>query len=285
MKGRRYTINVDRLEICYTAPKNVIDRIESSTHLESDGYSINFISGDSIESLFLIDKILDKDSQTPKLEPFARLRIGNSFEKEEDTFRYCWISIENKALYDKDNGSGFTSLLGWIEYDLGLSFHNVKDIEIAMDSNISWFRRVKSAIRKEEITPIVLGKAYKDMEEIIAKLLYIHTGDRKRYRTDTLVVKGGDASLKLYDKGKEIEESGKEYIREAFGLHKGELFRAEVKVNNRALSEYCASSGCSQYDIYKGILDNNLLFELWLYFSNKLLRFKDKREKVSILQL
>ena len=146
---------------------------------------------------------------------------------------------------------------------------------------------MRSALRNEELTPIVLGKAYPNMKDRIKKLLYIHTGDRLRYKTDTLSLKSanGEAALEIYNKGEEIAESGKEYIRECFGLSSGGLFRLEVRVRNRALEDFCSSYGLSQYDIYMRLLDRNLLFELWLYYCNKLLRFKEKRTLVSLVQL
>lgn len=283
MKGRRYKFNIDRLEICYTAPREVIDSLEDTTFWEREGYRLQEVSRDRIEATFKIEVI------TPGVERewvvFAWLRIGNRFEKEEDTFRYCWISLDNRALYTPGKDYGELPYLYWIIDDLGLEFHNITDMEISLDSNVNWFRRVRAAIRNEEVTPIVLGKAYPDREEIISRLLYIHTGDRLRYRTDTLIVKGADTSLKLYDKGREVVENGKEYIRECFGLRSGGLYRAEVKVNNKAISDYCTSIGCTQYDIYMKLLDRSQLFELWHSFTNKLLRFKEKRTQVSLLQL
>ena len=278
MKGKRYALNIDRLEVCYTAPREVIDSLEDTTFWEREGYRLREASRDKIEVVFQIEVVTPREEVT--WEPFAWLRIGNRFEKEEDSSRYCWISIENKVLY-----SGELSYLYYIADDIGLEFHNITEIEIALDSNVNYFRRVKAAIKTEELTPIVLGKAYPDREEVITKLLYIHTGNRIRYKTDTLVVKGGDISLKLYDKGREIEESGKDYIRESFGLLSGGLFRAEVKANNRALSDFCSASGSSQYDIYMQVLNRSLIFELWLYFCNKLLRFKEKRNLISLAQL
>lgn len=278
MKGRRYKLNLDRLEVCYTAPREVIDSLEDTTFWDRVEYRLQEVSRDKIEATFKIEVL--PPGVEREWEVFAWLRIGNRFEKEEDSSRFCWIRLENRVLYN-----GELSYLYYIADDLGLEFHNITELEIAVDSNVNWFRRVRAALRSEELTPVVLGKAYPDKEEIISRLLYIHTGDRIRYRTDTLVVKGADTSLKLYDKGREIGESDKDYIRECFGLRSGGLFRAEAKVNNRALSDYCSSVGGTQYDIYMKLLDRSLLFELWLYYSNKLLRFKEKRIQVSIIQL
>ena len=283
MKGKRYKINIDRLEVCYTGSWEVLDKIESSTYLEREGFRLQEFSRDRIETIYRVEVI------TPpgEWEVFAWLKIGNKFEKREDKLRYCWIRLDNRALYTKGKTYGELPYLFWIEEDLGLKFNNISELEIALDSNVNWFRRVRAAIRNGELVPIILGKAYPDTREVIGKLKYIHTGDRIRYRTETISLKSAnkELALEIYNKGEEIKESGKDYIRECFGLASSNIYRLEVKVRNRALADYCASSGGSQYDIYMKLLDSAFLFELWEFYSNKLLRFKDKRNQVSLLQL
>lgn len=282
MRGRRYKLNIDRLEVCYKAPRELMDSLEDTRSWEREGYRLQEFSRDRIETVLKIEVYVPGGG----LEVFAWLRIGNKFESEEDTFRYCWITLENKALYTKGKEYGELPYLYWIEEDLGLEFNNISYLELAIDSNVNWFRRVRAAIRTEELTPIVLGRAYKDMKERIKKLLYLHTADRIRYRTGTLSLKSanGEVALEVYDKGEEIEESGKHYIRDCFGLPGG-LYRLEVKVRNRAFTDFCKAYGLTRYDIYMRLLDKSLLFELWLFFCDKLLRFKEGREKLSLVQL
>lgn len=282
MRGRRYKLNIDRLEVCYKAPRELMDSLEDTRSWEREGYRLQEFSRDRIETVLKIEVYVPGGG----LEVFAWLRIGNKFESEEDTFRYCWITLENKALYTKGKEYGELPYLYWIEEDLGLEFNNISYLELALDSNVNWFRRVRAAIRTEELTPIVLGRAYKDMKERIKKLLYLHTADRIRYRTGTLSLKSanGEVALEVYDKGEEIEESGKHYIRDCFGLPGG-LYRLEVKVRNRAFTDFCKAYGLTRYDIYMRLLDKSLLFELWLFFCDKLLRFKEGREKLSLVQL
>ena len=284
MKGRRYKLNIDRIEVCYKAPREVMDGLEDTLSWEREGYRLLEFSRDRIETIFKIEILTPGEEAA--WEVFAWLRIGNRFEKEDDTFRYCWITLENKALYRKGKDYGELPYLYWIGDDLGLEFNNISYLELALDSNVNWFRRVRAAIRTEELTPIVLGKAYKDMKENIKRLLYLHTGDRKRYRTNTISLKSanGDAALEIYNKGEEIKESGKYYIRECFGLA-SELFRLEVKVRNKAFEDFCSSYGLTQYDIYMRLLDRSILFELWLYYCNRLFRFREKRSQVSLVQL
>ena len=282
MRGRRYKLNIDRLEVCYKAPRELMDSLEDTRSWEREGYRLQEFSRDRIETVLKIEVYVPGGG----LEVFAWLRIGNKFESEEDTFRYCWITLENKALYTKGKEYGELPYLYWIEEDLGLEFNNISYLELAIDSNVNWCRRVRAAIRTEELTPIVLGRAYKDMKERIKKLLYLHTADRIRYRTGTLSLKSanGEVALEVYDKGEEIEESGKHYIRDCFGLPGG-LYRLEVKVRNRAFTDFCKAYGLTRYDIYMRLLDKSLLFELWLFFCDKLLRFKEGREKLSLVQL
>lgn len=282
MKGKRYKLNIDRLEVCYKAPRELMDSLEDTRSWEREGYRLQEFSRDRIETVLKIEVYVPGGG----LEVFAWLRIGNKFESEEDTFRYCWITLENKALYTKGKEYGELPYLYWIEEDLGLEFNNISYLELALDSNVNWFRRVRAAIRTKELTPIVLGRAYKDMKERIKKLLYLHTADRIRYRTGTLSLKSanGEVALEVYDKGEEIEESGKHYIRDCFGLPGG-LYRLEVKVRNRAFEDFCKAYGLTRYDIYMRLLDKSLLFELWLFFCDKLLRFKEGREKLSLVQL
>lgn len=279
MKGIRYKLNIDKLEVCYIAPKELIDSLEDTSSWEREGYRLQEEESNKIETVLRIE-ILCPEAESGFLD-FARLRIGNKFEKEGDSTRYCWIRLQNRALYVPGREYGELASLYWIEEDLGLTFNNITEIELALDSTINWFKRVKSAIRNEELTPIVLGRAYPDKKDIISKVLYIHTADRERYRSNTLVVKSGDMSLKLYNKGEEIEESGKGYIRECFGVS-GNMFRSEIRANNRALSDF---AGGSQYDIYMRLLDRAFLLDLYLFYSNKLLRFREKRSQVSIVQL
>ena len=285
MKGKRYKLNIDRLELCYIATREVIDNLEDTSFWEKEGYRLQEISRDRIETTFKIEVVAPGTESGWFL--YAWLRIGNKFEKVEDSFRYCWISLDNRALYTPGKDYGELPYIYWIEEDLGLKFNNISYLEIALDSNVNWFKRVRSALRTEELTPVILGKAYRNMKDRIKNLLYIHTGDRIRYRTNTLSLKSanGEISLEIYNKGEEIEESGKQYIRECFGLPSVGCFRLEVKVRNRALEDFCRSYGLTQYDIYMKLLDRSLLFDLWLYYCNKLLRFKEKRSQVSIVQL
>ena len=285
MKGKRYKLNIDRLEVCYTAPREVIDSLEEATFWNREGYRLQEASRDRIETIFKIEIV--PPGVGKEWEVFAWLRIGNRFEKEEDTFRYCWITLDNRALYLPGTDYGELPYLYWIEEDLGLKFNNISYIELPNDSNVNWFRRVRAAIRNVELVPVVLGKAFPNMKERIKKLLYMHTGDRIRYRTDTLTLKSanGEIALEIYNKGEEIEESGKYYIRECFGLASGGLYRLEVKIRNRAFEDFCISRGLTQYDIYNRLLDSEILFDIWLFYCNKLLRFKEKRTQVSLVQL
>ncbi len=282
MKGVKFAFNIDRLEVCYIASKEVIDNLEDTTLWEREGYRIKSEYSEGIETLLKVEVIAPETESGYR--DYARIRIGNTFEKEGDSFRYCWIRLENEILYRDAKEIAY---LYWLEEDLSLSFNNISYIELALDSSKNFFKRARAAIRSEEFTPIVLGRAYPELREVIPSLKYIHTGDRRRYRTESLLIKSKDKTLALeiYEKSREIGESGKEYIRESFG-GSSSFYRLEAKIRNKALKDYTIKSGLSQEDIYRRITERELLFEVWLFYTDKLLRFVDgNRNKVSILQL
>ena len=55
MKGKRYKLNIDRLEVCYTASREVIDYLEDTTFWEREGYRLQEVSRDRIETTFKVE--------------------------------------------------------------------------------------------------------------------------------------------------------------------------------------------------------------------------------------
>ena len=176
----------------------------------------------------------------------------------------------------------------WIQDDLGLEFNNITALDIALDSNISWFRRIKNAIRNKSLIPIVLNRAYPNVgEEEIEPIDFRHKDNRKRYTSNTMYINNSDKDMifNVYDKGKEIIKSGKLYIREWFNSE-GNINRAEIRLKNKSLNEYCEKNNISQYDLYMQLSDDNKLFDIYYFFSNRIIHFVDSsRNKISFLQL
>ena len=287
MKGIKHRLNIDKLTLCYVAQRDIVEDLENTKELISDGFRIDKI--ESIETnneTFLKVSILEPQNEDSYKE-YAIIKIGNTFEKKDDTKRYVWIMIDNKVFYGYNKYSNNLSYIYYIADYLKLEFNNITDIHIALNSNINWFGKVKKAIRNMSLIPIILNKKYPNEKEIIDKVLYLHTADRKRYRTDTMIIKNADKDMEidLYDKSNEISETNKEYIREDFGI-KSNIFRNEVRLKKTAIKDYLDYRKLKWEDFYMRLNDFDFLFDVYYFFQNKIIRFSNKkRETISILEL
>ena len=287
MKGIKYRLNIDKLTLCYVAQRDIVDDLENTKEWISDGFRIDKLENiETNNETFLKVSILEPTKEETYKE-YAIIKIGNKFEKEEDNKRYVWIMIDNKVFYGYKKYSNDLSYIYYIADSLKLEFNNITEIHIALNSNINWFSKVKKAIRNVSLIPIILNKKYQNEKEIIDKVLYLHTADRKRYRTDTMIIKNADKDMEidLYDKSNEISDTNKEYIREDFGI-KSNIFRNEVRLKKAALKDYLDYREMKWEDFYMRLIDFDFLFDVYYFFQNKIIRFANKkRETISILEL
>ena len=280
----RYRLNIDRLEICYTASISTAEELKDTAFMEREGYRLIAQESENKETILQVE-VLEPNS-TEWLR-FGTLKIGSTFEDEDAPFRYVWIKIDNMVLYTPlYPTTSIASFLYFITEDLSLSYNNITRLDIAVDSSVNYPVRIKKAIRDLELTPVILRKAYPEPKEIIDKLLYIHSGDRLRYRTTTISIssKDKDTALCAYNKTEEIQESGKDYITEWDEI-KPTIYRLEVRLKRAALIDYLEKRSLSFEDIYYRLLDKELLFDMFLFYSDRLLHFRKGRSLLSVLDV
>lgn len=288
MKRNTININLDKVEFCYTAPIQTIKDLEDTKYKEFDGFRISSIESDNnLESLLQVDVLYSINDKELDWMKYAVLKIGSTFEDKDNPIRYVWMKIDNKALYTEFYPS--SSILHFvynITENLGLSFNNITKLDIAADVTYNTFFRIRRAIRNMELTPIILGKAYEKPNEVIDKVLYIHTADRIRYRTNTISIstKEKDMSLCIYNKSEEIKCNSKEYIAKWDGTD-ADIYRNEVRLKRTSIIDFLDKKGISFEDLYYMIHDMNLLFEMFLFFSNRIIRFRRGKDILSILEL
>lgn len=286
MKGIKHRLNIDKLTLCYIAPKSIVDELENTKVWVCEGFRIDRVEEFETNNETYL-KISISEPNEEEYKEYALIKIGNKFEKEEDDKRYVWIMIDNRIFYGYNRYSNDLNYIFYIADYLKLEFNNITDIHIALNSNINWFCKVKKAIRNLSLIPIILNKKYPNEKEIIDKVLYLHTADRKRYRTDTMIIKNAekDMEIDLYDKTNEIIESNKEYIKDDFGGNTN-IFRNEVRLKKTALKDFLDYKGINWEDFYMRLTDFEFLFDVYIYFQNKIIRFTNKkRELISILEL
>ena len=286
MKGVKQRLNIDKLTLCYIAPKRVVKGLEHIKEKVFDGFKLTHIDSDiPIETRLQIS--IPASDNNNKYKEYAIIKIGNKFEKKKDKQRYVWVIINNKVFYGYNEDSNELSHIYNIANCLNLEFHNITELHIAINSNINWFKRIKKAIRNLSLTPIILGRKYENEKEVIDKILYIHTSDRRRYRTDTMTIKNSDKDMEIniYDKSKEIEESNKKYIADDFGSNTN-IFRNEVRIKKTALRDYLKFRIITWEDFYFRLTEMKFLFDVFIYYENRIIRFKDEnRNTISVLQL
>ena len=286
MKGIKHRLNIDKLTLCYIASKSIVDELENTKVWVCDGFRIDRVEEFETNNETYL-KISISEPNEEEYKEYALIKIGNKFEKEEDDKRYVWIMIDNRIFYGYNRYSNDLNYIFYIADYLKLEFNNITDIHIALNSNINWFCKVKKAIRNLSLIPIILNKKYPNEKEIIDKVLYLHTADRKRYRTDTMIIKNAekDMEIDLYDKTNEIIESNKEYIKDDFGGNTN-IFRNEVRLKKTALKDFLNYKGINWEDFYMRLTDFEFLFDVYIYFQNKIIRFTNKkRDSISILEL
>ena len=276
------------MTLCYVASKQIVDDLENITERLYDGFRIDKVDElDAKNETFLKISVSVPNEEEEEFEEYALIKIGNKFEKEDDEKRFVWISIKNKVFYGYKDYSNDLAYIYSIADSLNLELNNITDIHIALNSNINWFTKVKKAIRNLSLTPIILNKKYPNKKEIIDKVKYLHTGDRERYRTNTMIIKNKDKDMEidLYDKSEEIPITDKEYIREDFGA-KNNIFRNEIRLKKTALKDYLDYRKINWEDFYMRLIDNNFLFDIYDFFQKRIIRFtNNKRETISILNL
>lgn len=97
-------------------------------------------------------------------------------------------------------------------------------------------------------------------------------------------------SLKVYDKKRELEKSKKSYIPLWNGLRNND-YRVELTLKNEHLKEFYKQKGETIPDellmatLASQQQSQDPLFEMLLYFSNRLLRFRFDGKPISIFQL
>jgi len=287
MKGKNFKINIDKLTLCYIASNEIVSDLEDTIEREEDGFRIERLNvRGATNETFLGVSVIDP-TKNNGYKAFARIKIGNKFESKSESNRYLWITLENNVFYGYSKYCNELSYIYYIADTLNLKFNNVTEIHIALNSNINWFIKVKKAIRNMKLTPIILNKKYLSEKEIIDKVKYIHTGDRMKYRTNTLVIKNADKDMEicLYNKTDEINESGKKYIKKDFGKDTN-IYRNEVRIKRSALKDYLQCRGISWEDFYSKILDFNFLFDVFCYYQQKIIRFVNKeRKQITLLDL
>lgn len=291
----KYSINIDRLKICYTVSTTLANEFMSFETEQNFG---EFKISPETRAEPPHDKSYNIQLYYPTKKgdwmDYATMSFGSKMDNEQlqkkDT-QYVWIELENKVLYTStvtDKNQSIANYIFDITDSMSLKLNNITRLEIAYDSYKNIANRIKRNIMAKNTLPIVNGKAQHDILKIIDNVLYIRTGNQLRFKTMSVYVKPkADRKIcfRAYDKGCEIAKTKKEYVKKFVGLTDN-FYRAEISLQNEPIKEYLNLKHLGIDTFLEEILKNECFRnEVFTYFSNRLLRFKTPKGIKSILDI
>ena len=198
-------------------------------------------------------------------------------------YRKVWLSLNNMTLYSRD-----TYFLVYIEQRLGLEFHNVTTLDLALDTPFSVSPFVKSYLHNKDVTTILNGKRITDRDEDRAEITYIFSGSlNKQDKYKTINIKQRNAikdksrgiTVLIYNKTAEINNaSDKQYILDYYDNPK-KLYRTEVHLNSEDIKNYVERIGIQYTPLI--LFDETVLEGMFFHFLESVIRFQSRNIDVS----
>ena len=192
--------------------------------------------------------------------------------------RKVWMSLNNQSLYTDD-----FQFLTYIEQRLGLVFHNVTSLDLALDTPFSVSPLVKAYAHNKNVTTILNGKRITDRDEDRPELTYTTSGSlNKQGKYLTVNIKQRNAikdkskgiTILTYDKAAEISNaSDKQYILEHYGNPK-HLYRTEVHLNAEDIKNYVERRGIDYTPLI--LIDEATLEDMFFHFLGSVIRFQSR---------
>ena len=202
-------------------------------------------------------------------------------------YRKVWLSLNNETLYTDD-----WHFLTYIEQGLGLGFHNVTTLDLALDTPFSVSPLIKAYLHNKDVTTILNGKRITDRTEDRPEISYTTSGslDRQdKYKTvnikqrNAIKDKSNGITVQTYDKAAEISNaSDKRYILEHYGNPK-KLYRTEVHLNAEDIKNYIERRGIQYTPLI--LFDEATLEDMFFHFIGSVIRFQSRKVDASWEQL
>lgn len=303
MRKNKSVLSVDKLTLCYVADDKLINRLNEVNELTDSDKCFRLVRTPNDKAVFansfdvLIKSPFDDEVDSSSEKKIATLKNELRTMVDDKENSYVWLYIENWVFYETFTAKhNWLAHIGYITDELGLTFNNITDLHIAMDTNINIAKKIKRAQFNDDYELLLNGTSRSNKKEILDEILHVQTGDQCRLRTLTIYIrpkkKKDGLSLRIYDKRQELEKSNKQYITQWNGLNK-QNYRVELTLKNEHLKEY--------YKQGKQVVPDEILlatlasqeqsqsplFDIMFYFSNRLLRFhyKSSKKPISIFQL
>ena len=280
-------IQLDAVSLCYEVVHphyyEQLQTLDYGEYLDMDEFQLYRIEGRYFDNVYAIRV----DNGTRDIEwgvikfNLARGIIDNNTHTNGN--RKVWLSLNNETLYSED-----MYYLTYIEQKLGLEFHNVTSLDLALDTPFSVSPLVRTYLRRKDITTILNGKRITDRDEDRVEISYTNSGSlnkQDKYKTvnikqrNAIKDKSRGITILTYDKAAEITNaSDKRYILEYYGNPK-RLYRTEVHLNSEDIKNYVERSGIKYTPLI--LFDEAILEDMFFHFLGSVIRFQSRKIDVS----
>lgn len=300
---KKFKFNIDKLKVCVIAENDSLfeqlSKAECAPYIEEfEGFKIHLLAKyeDSVkieDTLTSFVKRIVMSIEDMEFKEIGKLTISTCKGEISGFFEFS-----NRALYQKN------VCLNHILSSLRLKLCSITTIEVALDLNFDFTRKLMRFIRDAENYDMILNrKKIKAANEPLKKVYSISAMSRESIsKQKTLYLGNEKKTLKTrsYNKSKEIEDGGeKKYIEEwnNFGSS-SKMFRVEFTIGWEFFYyEWLSSKGNGKgedepFSAYLGRIVDLLRspmykLSLWNFCANRQLYFRDKRtgEKLTLLKI
>ncbi|WP_288275550.1 hypothetical protein [uncultured Prevotella sp.] len=280
-------IQIDALTICYEVVHpyyyKQLTTLNYGECLDMDEFRLYRIEGryfDNVYAIRLWNGTRDIEWGTLK---FNLARGDEQSNTHTSGNRKVWFSLNNETLYSDD-----WHYQTYIEQRLGMQFHNVTSLDLALDTPFSVSPLVKAYLHNKDVTTILNGKRITDRDEDRPEISYTFSGSlnkQDKYKTvnikqrNALKDKSKGITVLTYDKVAEISNaSDKQYILDYYGNPK-RLYRTEVHLNAEDIKNYVEHRGIQYTPLI--LVDEAILEDMFFHFLGSVIRFQSRKVDAS----
>ena len=308
MKKNNYTVSIDKLRVCLNASTDLYSNLkEYYTRrtdngvriLDEDNFTLTFIEED--------EQMMRATLNVRDVEGYYRLgtfTFSNSAKYEGKAF----FSFENSALYRiymrQYNGEPINHICDFLSVCefYGLEFNNITEIELALDSDYNYIKKVRSMIKNiDRYDLIINGRRVTNDETLDGYGEYYSRSRVQLSKMPTLYfsqAKETDMKMRIYDKARELSEScpyKMEMMKEWLGWDDmSKLYRVEVVMHNTNVREFMGRYGdklVGDFGEHWNILNllNSAEFRLAMFLDSaeRMIYFHDRKsnEHISLVEV
>jgi len=280
-------IQLDAVTLCYEVVNpyyyEKLSTLNYGESLNMDEFRLNRIEGRYFDNVYVIR--LDngiRDIEWGILK-YSLARGNEQSNTHINGNRKVWLSLNNETLYSQD-----THFLTYIEQELGLWFHNVTSLDLALDTPFSVSPLVKAYLHNKDVTTILNGRRITDRDEDRPEISYTTSGSlnkQDKYKTvnikqrNAIKDKSNGITVQTYDKAAEISNaSDKQYILEHYDNPK-RLYRTEVHLNGEDIKNYVERRGIQYTPLI--LFNETTLEDMFFHFLGSVIRFQSNKMDVS----